>query len=57
MGSGASIEAVFKEWDIEETESLIKGLEEEVKKRKEKEETTWKSEEDKLGIAMEDCMQ
>ena len=47
MASKSDLEAIFNEWNIEETETLIKQIEEESKKRKEKEDVTWKTEQEK----------
>ena len=44
------MEAILKEWNIEETETLVKKLEEEMRNRKEKEDVTWKTEEEKYDI-------
>ncbi len=47
IASGPEVKAILNEWNIEDTDSLMKKLEEEMTKRKEMEQSTWKSEEDK----------
>ena len=46
VASGKEIEQILIEWNIEETEELLKNLEDETRKRKEKEQILWKNEED-----------
>ena len=47
IASGTEVKGILNEWNIEDTDSLMKKLEEQLTKRKQMEQNTWKSEEDK----------